>query len=380
MIPSATKTVYVSALRMKTGELHGLARLEPDVKDAVIPHFIVPPAPERDDEVQSALFQTESVPGAGIVLTRYWTQRPVFLDLEHVFQEFDEARSGLWLPKAFEMARRENVLAVPVASMADLTGRRSRAFKDAIGGVGPFKLALRVRSGELVDPMIGDAIKQALDAAGVRPEDCAVLVDFTDADFSQPSLVAGVIEGAMERLEDEGRWRAIVSQGTSFPEVNPAEHGADVLVPRNEWTAWSSAVRFDARTPDHLVFGDYAADCAKMVFGMSGGRAIRHYRYTTSQHWLVSRGAESGRDQTVMRDVCGRIVRSGYFAGRSFSSADEYIYKTAEGDDGPGNAAIWREINTAHHITRVVKDIGGIKGLRFAEREVGPPARQLKLV
>jgi hypothetical protein len=60
-------------------------------------------------------------------------------------------------------------------------------------------------------------------------------------------------------------------------------------------------------------------------------------------------------------------VRSGRFAGRGFCSADDYIFKTAMGWDGPGNGTTWREINTAHHITRVVRDIGNIRGMSFAE-------------
>jgi hypothetical protein len=77
-----------------------------------------------------------------------------------------------------------------------------------------------------------------------------------------------------------------------------------------------------------------------------------------------------------MRGVCERILRSGKFAGRGFSSADDYIFMTAKGWDGPGNGSTWREINTTHHVTRVVRDIGGIKGMSFAETTFGDPADQ----
>jgi hypothetical protein len=88
----------------------------------------------------------------------------------------------------------------------------------------------------------------------------------------------------------------IVFQGTSYQEANPAAHGGDELVPRNEWKAWSQAVQFS----------------------------------TTPSDWLVVRGAETGDDTTVMREVCRRIVGSRHFAGRSFSAADDFIYRTAE--------------------------------------------------
>jgi hypothetical protein len=39
----------------------------------------------------------------------------------------------------------------------------------------------------------------------------------------------------------------------------------------------------------------------------------------------------------------------------------------------------WREINTAHHITRVVRDIGTIKGMSFVEAKVSDPVDQPSL-
>jgi hypothetical protein len=192
-------------------------------------------------------------------------------------------------------------------------------------------------------------------------------------------LVSGVIEGALEYLEEIARWYAIVFQGTSYPEANPAAHGGNELVPRNEWKAWSKAVQLSKDTGAHIVFGDYAADCARMRFGKSGGRAIRHYRYTTPSDWFVVRGAETGDDTTVMREVCKRIVGSVHFAGRSFSAADDFIYRAAEAYGGPGNSTNWRGINTGHHITRVVRDIGAVKGLQFGDRKVAPITKQFEM-
>jgi hypothetical protein len=39
---------------------------------------------------------------------------------------------------------------------------------------------------------------------------------------------------------------------------------------------------------------------------------------------------------------------------------------------GPGTATTWREINTTHHITQVVRDIGRVKDLSFADLKVEP--------
>lgn len=81
----------------------------------------------------------------------------------------------------------------------------------------------------------------------------------------------------------------------------------------------------------------------------------------------------------TMRTVSKSILDRGVFAGRDFSSADEFIYGTAEGSGGPGNPATWREINTIHHITQVVSDIGRMRGFNIARRVVEEPPRQARL-
>jgi len=373
-----TKPLYVPALRMKKGELQGVMGLAEDIKAPVLPHWIVPPQAERDDELQQALMTTESVPGAGIALSQFWADRPALLDLRYLFEEFGEAESALWLPKAHDLARRARVPVIPVAGLFDLAGPRAAGFRDSIGA-GSLRIALRISSNEFIEPGLRDRLLPAIERVGVLPEETAVLVEFPDTDLTQAELVAGVFESVIEALDEAGRWYAIVCQATSYPEVNPAAHGDDILVPRVEWKAWMRAVEFSKGTSDHLLFGDYAADCARMRFGKSNARAIRHFRYTTPDNWLVVRGAEKGNDTTLMRDVSRRIVRSAHYAGRGFSRADEFIYQCAEAGGGPGNSTNWREINTTHHITRVVRDMGAVKGVAFREREMGPSLRQLAL-
>lgn len=372
------KPFYVPTLRMKTGELNGLAQLDSEIKAPTLPHLIIPPPSERDSELQGVLMDTASVPGAGIVLGRYWAGRRALLDVGYLFPDFGEDKAGLWLPKAFDLVRSARVDAIPVATLSDIEGSRFQAFKDAVAA-GPISLGLRIFANDLIDPKASDRIKRVIDRLGVPPEHIVALIDFTEADFSQPDVVAGVIEGAIQDLEEIARWHAIVPQGTSYPEVNPAEHGGDDMVPRNEWAAWRQATRFRMDTADHLWFGDYAADCAVMVFGKGGGRAIRHYRYTTPSHWFVVRGAETGDDTSTMRDVSRRILDSGQFAGRTFSVADDFIFRTARNIGGPGNSTNWREVNTTHHITRVVRDMGGVKGLVFSERKVEPEPIQAEM-
>jgi hypothetical protein len=220
-----------------------------------------------------------------------------------------------------------------------------------------------------------------VDRLGLAPEDCLVIADFHDADFANAERVAPVIAGVLEMLQASAPWQQIVFQGTNFPEKNPAEPGLHAMVPRNEWIAWQQAVRFDPQTADHMIFGDYAADCAKIAFkGGGGAPPIRHYRYATPRAWRVQRGTDQGTCSAIMRKVCENILASGDFAGRTFSSADDYIFRTANNAGGPGRATDWRAVNTTHHITRVVTDLGMIRGVRFTRAVVDALDEQMRLV
>ena len=211
----------------------------------------------------------------------------------------------------------------------------------------------------------------------LNASDCAVLADFAGAEFSNPAIVAPIIGGALETLQEIGPWRHIIFQGTHYPEVNPAKDGMVEIWPRNEWLAWRDAVRFDPTTAEHMIFGDYAADCAKMTFGGGGAPAIRHIRYTTPDSWRVQRAPKEGKDTQRMHAVYKAIAQSSDFAGDGFSSADAFIATGARNAmAGPGNSTTWRQLNTTHHITQVVNDIAKVRGISI---KLAPASKEVQL-
>jgi hypothetical protein len=365
---------------MKEGELNGLRELASDVADHVIPRFIVPPLGERDEK-QFGFFAPGKAPDIGGILAKVWSGRRAFIDLSYLLDEAGRADAFTWLPDIFGRARGMRVRATPMAKLSDMTTHEIPAFKAAISGGDMLKFAICVASGDMVRADFAADVKSALAGLGLEATDCAIIADFSDADFSDPDPVAPIIGGALEQLQMLGNWLHIIFQGTYYPESNPADPGQSTLCPRNEWLAWRQAVNFDPTTADHLIFGDYAADSSKMVFGGKGGRPIPHYRYTTETSWLIERGKASGGYLEVMQDVCNRVVKSGHFAGSVFSHADRLIYRTAHGLEGPGNATTWRQINTTHHVTRVVTDVAKVRGIFIQElAEERVPQEQMALL
>lgn len=80
-----------------------------------------------------------------------------------------------------------------------------------------------------------------------------------------------------------------------------------------------------------------------------------------------------------MRKVCQEILASGQFAGCNFSSADDYIFRIAHNEGGPGGAKEWRAVNTTHHITRIVADVGGVRGFEPKRITLEPLYDQMAL-
>lgn len=371
--------LYVASLRFKAGERQGLQRLAPDVSRFFRPHLIIPPLKDRDPAQQTLFTAAELSPVAGQELANCWYGREAYLDGRFLFPDFGEESATKWLPNIFRDARGRGARPIPVATLQELEGGRAPAYFSAIDRNAETKLAIRVPF-DAVSRDLRDRMHRVLKSMLVRPEDCSLLADFDGADFSDPDITSGVIEGVIEDLQAVGAFQHIIVIGSSYPAKNPAEAGKVEIVPRNEWRAWRQATNFDKDTPEQLVFGDYAADCSKINFEGSGGRAIRHYRYTTPDDWLVVRGKSEGADSAVMQDVCSSVVNSRRFAGRQFSSADNYIFMTHQGHAGPGNSTTWREINTCHHITQVVRDIGTVKGFTFADGIYAAPPVQLSLL
>lgn len=238
--------LYMTALRMKKGELEGLSWLRDDVADCVIPMLIVPPAKDRGSSSQESLFAvSKSIPDVGGVLSKYWVHRPAFVDPRVLFREYGTDNAIHWLPALFDRARRLGVLATPVASLVTLETVGTAGFRAAISFDEELMFGLSIQSGDMTDPSLNLRIQSVLAGLGLKPSQCAVISDFTDADLSEPSLVAPIIRSSLEQLQSLGQWQFIVFLGTHYPEKNPAQPGQTFIQPRNEWHAWTEAVEFD---------------------------------------------------------------------------------------------------------------------------------------
>jgi hypothetical protein len=373
------KLLYSPALRTKAGELDGLGQLATDVAENILPRLIIPPSSERDDK-PSLFPDVKPRPEIPVALASVWNSRAALVDSTHILSEFGRDQAKYWLPAMFDRARRNDIHAIPAALIGDI-GNCSDAFRSAIDREALTKFGVIVPSDEMVGPEFPIAMAKTLEDLDLSADECVVIADFGNAEFVDPVIVAPVIGGALETLQDVGLWQRIIFQGSHFPEKNPGpKDGGVEFWPRNEWRAWSLAVKFDPLTVDHMIFGDYAADCSRIEFGGSGCRAIPHLRYTTEEYWRVQRAATKGKDHDRMHQVYSAIAGSTDFAGAGFSAADAFIARAAADFSAPhGNSKIWRQLNTTHHITRVVSDIAQVRGVKIKRSPIAE-ALQMSLL
>jgi hypothetical protein len=279
----------------------------------------------------------------------------------------------------FKVATDAEARPMPVVALADVEGIRFDGFSRIIDArnVG---VAIRLTLRELGDKTLKERLQGALLKMVALPSQCILLLDLSGADLSSADPVGEYIVAAFQRVYEIGNWRRVVVEATSYPESNPAQEDGEILLPRNEWKAWKLAVAHDATIRQQLTFGDFGADSSKFVFSSGAIAQIRHYRYSTEDHWLVVRGNKAADALTAMRGVASRIVGSKHFAGRVFSQADEYIFETAAGrQKNPGSAMTWRKVNTVHHLTRVANDLGSMYGYAVVRRSEHSPQRQIDM-
>lgn len=345
---------YYPALRAKPGEFAACGKLAPRYQGYVCPRFVVPPPTEADPEKGRVPTLDELAYMMGDRLGKSWPHRRAFLDPQLAAEALgDEAVTTL-----FRIATAVNTRLLPVLTIADL----SNPARQALLREGA------VKAGIYVDFEEADAttLLDGLETAGLKPEQCIMFVDFTGAPLGVD--FAPAIGEIFDQLDGAARWSKIVYQASAYPEKLPVGANESTLIPRAEWTTFQAALKETSVHPNRLAYGDFGADTGRMVFSKKGGggRPKPHHRYTGMTHTLVVRGSDTGAFTPTMREVCKQIIKSDEYCGRGFSYADDRIWQNAKGmTDTCGDATGWRELNTAHHLVRIVRDLGAMSGIEF---------------
>ncbi|MDF2231576.1 beta family protein [Albimonas sp. CAU 1670] len=356
---------YYPTLRAKPGEFtacgHTAARYRVHIK----PRFVIPPATEADPEKGRPPTLDEIAHMMGERLGKNWPRHDAFLDPQFVAETLGDDGTE----RLFRVATAVNPLLVPVLRLPEL----HNPVKRRLLRPGEVRAAIYLGFEDAADP---DEVLEGVRSLGLQPQECVLFVDFTETALGEDA--APSIAEIFDRLDEVGPWSKIVYQASAYPAKLPVGPNEKTLIARLEWTTFLAVLRETGIQPNRLAYGDFGADSGRMVFKTGkGGRPRPHLRYTGRTHTLVVRGSDAGKFTPTMRKVCRQIIDSEEFGGRGFSYADDRIWRNAKDlTDTCGDATGWRELNTAHHLARVIRDLGELSGISFEDDEVAEFAEQ----
>jgi hypothetical protein len=354
MLPVETQD-YAAFLRDKSAEHAAVQALDRANKNILLPCFIMAPFSVKDQEKKRQLSKPEYFDTHLGRLARSWGRRTSLLDVRFLKFDKDPQQDAADLAEFLANGLRYGCSTMPVLDlkMSELRRKAIRAhWQDTKNGLG-----LRITLGDLLNPKLGTMIQRILLDAVAKPQECVLILDFSDADLSDHEGFGDFEAEWVLRAQEFGLWRRTIVAATSYPEKNPAPENGQIEVQRKEWQAWKHAQNLDSRVGKLALFGDYGADNAKINFN-GGGRAITHIRYAARDKWLIVRGGTPNLlGDGSLRDVAKRIILSGTFAGDLFSAGDEFLAACASGLGTIGNPTTWRAANMNHHLTRATQDI-----------------------
>ncbi len=358
---------YRPALRFKQGEYLAAARIPREIQKHIEPYFIIRPPKERDPEKGGPLTADEIAHLTGERLGKHWPLYRAYLDPQYVLPLLRD--DGLM--RMFQIAQARNPNLVPAVTLSQL---QNPVWQKLVRPTAP-RLAIHLPFEQLDDV----ALIEGLRAVGCRAEDTDVFIDFTGAPFELEDIAASVA-GQFDALAEIAPWRHIIFQGSAYPVKNPAEEGKEIAVHRHEWMTFLRAMADCNVAPERLGYSDFGADCGEINFPRKGGgKPIRHARYTGAKTTFVVRGKDTGSHADNMTDVFKRLIESEHFSGQGFSYADRRMWEAAKGISTCGNPSMWREWNMAHHMVRVVRDLGALAGVTFADGPVSKVPAQASL-
>ncbi len=193
-------------------------------------------------------------------------------------------------------------------------------------------------------------------------------MDLGFATDSNPSLdhIAG-------RLQSMEKWRSFTVVAGALPKDLVDFSVGQHLVTRTEWRWWlAELTAHRTRRVRIPTFGDYTIQHHIFSEPQAGMNVSASIRYTTSDHWLVSRGEglrnKNGPGYAQYPASAQLLCGQKEFCGPDFSYGDDYIFKMGSHQSlTPGSPETWLRAGINHHLTFVVRQIAQIADIPTAD-------------
>ena len=349
---------YVPSLRWRMAEYQALLRLEPSVKDRVVPLICLPDIEFDFESGQPKKTVHDYILPFPKRFQNKWGNCSAWVTLSqkvaagrmddgtHVLDYiFDQLRSS----------KAHAIPAIPLTADSDTVAAVNRAVAQDRLGLG---IILR-----LEDLMINGSMRKvaALTApTGVRLNETDLIIDLHAPNFEPYAVFANAMICTVQRFGDLRAFRNFILISTAIPKKFAAVAKGTDQIPRHDWLFYNALRDAWPMEMRHPVYGDYTIVHPDFV-----ARNMRMMRppgkvvYTAAANWGTRKGGAFRGNEAQMHEHCQRIVGDPVFAfqGPAFSFGDDYIDKCAKGLVGPSNLTRWKEVGINHHITMVANDL-----------------------
>ncbi|MCD0160000.1 hypothetical protein IHN63_01635 [Deinococcus sp. 6YEL10] len=224
---------------------------------------------------------------------------------------------------------------------------------------------LRLLPKDLAREDLEQAVRRMLESTSFQPGDMDLIIDAqTLVNVDRTALKRQCIQ-ALELLSPLA-FRTFTLTASSYAENPPSEIG---WVDRLEPPFWEEVRQ---RVSVDVQFGDYGVDAPTQPVDpeyvqLTTPMPVAAVRYTLKHQWLFLKDAavtqldEKGEPKTIrgdFRNVCRRLLGSGYFYGAAYSAGDQYFDDMAHGRfENAGESTRWRQAMYSHHFTVVLNDL-----------------------
>ena len=223
------------------------------------------------------------------------------------------------------------------------------------------EIGLRVNPNDVTNPEFGLNITTLLAKINFSANDCNLIFDLADSNFSEVENIAESIVGILEEFPLLPEWKSFTIVGTAFPASRSIKEGTSTFQ-RNDWNFYKLLLKKISTKPynRNINYGDYSiVNPEYFEFNPKIMKASANIRYTHDDKWLVAKGKALAKasDYLQYKKLAKDIFNSVYFLGAPYSKGDSHLVRCVKGQEKPGAPSIWNWVGNNHHFTKVIRDL-----------------------
>ena len=376
-----SNAMYMPQLKWKAGELKAVGTAIGATSGRLLPLFVVPPAGAFDHSEGRTLGTAEYLRSFGSKLAANWIGGPVFVDGGHIDDDKHSSAVGQHaLTELLERARLSHVMACPVTSLTRSSNYQLavRRFRHHNPG---WPICVKLSLSELDILANKERLISFLNQFGAVASETVLLIDGGPIFIPDTNQLATMIIDAFSHLGGGPNFAKVFWGATTFPEKHGLKVGETGQWARRDWQVYNRLIERSDELPITPMFSDYALEYPAHYKPVQAS-PVAHLRYSTDSSYLMVRGASTKKPNgyEAIFSVANTLIAREDFRGPRFSAGDSYISNLANPGSKTGNASLWRWAATDHHLTLVVRSLGGLFGTPLPADEAVQAVDQLVLI